>query len=364
MTAAAMRAPSPAPGGDVGLPPEYLVLGRAGSENFPVASRFLPPELRSDLMALYGWARLVDELGDDFAGDRLAALDEVERQLRVALALGGGRTAARPGGLPAGEARASEPALGRPGEPAAGNGLHPLVARMAEAVRRLQLPTEPLLDLVEANRQDQTVKRYETFDDLLGYCRLSANPVGRMVLAIFGVATPQRTAWSDDICTALQLVEHWQDVAEDAIVGRAYLPLEDMARFGVSVEELVPPHVSYVDRGKRGAPGGASEASRALVAFESARARKMLDAGTPLIASLPGRLRVAVAGFVAGGHAALDALAALDFDVYADTAQPTPTRFASHLGRLLVGAWGHKWPIGQAAQPRGQGPAENRRATP
>ncbi|MGO9657883.1 MAG: squalene synthase HpnC [Acidimicrobiales bacterium] len=318
MTAAAMRAPSPSARAKSDLPPEYLVLGRAGSENFPVASRLLPPPLRADLMALYGWARLVDQIGDDYAGDRMAALDEVERQFRLALG---------PGPVPDG--------------PSAGDEIHPLVARMAETVRRLDLPTGPLFDLVQANRQDQIVSRYESFEDLVGYCRLSANPVGRMVLAIFGVATPERNAWSDSTCTALQLVEHWQDVAEDAIVGRVYLPLEDMRRFGVSVEELVPPPTGYVDRRRRGAVGGASAASRALLAFEAARARRMLDDGSPLVANLTGRLRVAVAGFTAGGHAALDGLAAVDFDVYAEPSRPRMPRFAAHLVRLVRSSY---WP--------------------
>jgi squalene synthase HpnC len=320
MTAAAMRAPSPASRAKSDLPPEYLVLGRAGSENFPVASRLLPPGLRSDLMALYGWARLVDQIGDDYAGDRMTALDEVERQLRLAL-------------LHPPEAEADA---------------HPLVTRMAATVLRLGLPTEPLFDLVQANRQDQLVTRYETFEDLVGYCRLSANPVGRMVVAIFGVATPERTAWSDSICTALQLVEHWQDVAEDAAVGRVYLPQEDMRRFGVSAEELVPPETGYVDRRRRGAPGGSTPACRALLAFEAARARRILDEGSPLVASLNGRLRLAVAGFAAGGHAALDALAALDFDIYAETARPTLPRFGARLARLVRDAyWPRPW--GEAA---------------
>jgi squalene synthase HpnC len=318
MTAAAMRAPSAAARANSDLPPEYLVLGRAGSENFPVASRLLPASLRSDLMALYGWARLVDQIGDDYAGDRLAALAEVERQLRLALG---------PGPVP--------------DDPSPGAEAHPLVARMAETVRRLDLPAEPLFDLVRANRQDQVVSRYESFEDLVGYCRLSANPVGRMVLAIFGVATPERNAWSDSTCTALQLVEHWQDVAEDAIVGRVYLPLEDMRRFGVSVEELVPPPTGYVDRRRRGAVGGASSACRALLAFEAARARRMLDDGSPLVASLTGRLRMAVAGFTAGGHAALDGLAAVDFDIYAEPSRPGLAPFAAHLARLVRDSY---WP--------------------
>ena len=220
---------------------------------------------------------------------------------------------------------------------------------MAATVRRRQLPVEPLFDLVQANRQDQNVLRYESFADLVGYCRLSANPVGRMVLAIFGVATPERVAWSDRICTALQLVEHWQDVAEDAIVGRTYVPQEDLRRFGVSHHELVPPPASYVNRRRRGAPGGASSSCRALMAFEAARARRMLHDGTPLVGSLRGHLRYAVAGFVAGGHAALDALAAVDFDIYADTPRPAGRRFAAHLGALLVNAYRH--PAGAEAKP-------------
>jgi squalene synthase HpnC len=317
MTAAATQALPRVVASGSDLPPDYLVLGRATSENFPVASRLLPSELRSDLMALYGWARLVDQLGDDYPGDRLAALDEVESQLRTALAAG------------------NQPA---------GKDIHPLVARMAETVRRCALPTQPLFDLVQANRQDQMVSNYETFEDLVGYCRLSANPVGRTVLAIFGFATPERLAWSDSICTGLQLVEHWQDVAEDAIVGRVYLPMRDMRRFGVTVEELAPPPTSYVERRRPGAPGGASAASRAMMAFEVARARRWLDDGTPLVASLNGRLRIAVAGFVAGGHAALDALAGLDFDIYADPSRPAPRRVLAHLLTLLTGAYRGRGP--------------------
>ncbi len=327
MTAAAMRVPSPASRVKSDLPPDYVVLGRAGSENFPVASRLLPAAVRSDLMALYGWARLVDQIGDDYAGDRLAALDEVERQLRHAL----GAEQSPDGSFP--DSPDADDLF-------AGDRIHPLVRRMAETVRRLDLPTQPLFDLVQANRQDQIVSRYQTFEDLVGYCRLSANPVGRMVLAIFGMATPQRNAWSDSTCTALQLVEHWQDVAEDALVGRVYLPLEDMRRFGVSVEELVPPPTGYVDRRRRGAPGGASSACRALLAFEAARARRMLDDGVPLLVSVTGRLRLALAGFTAGGHAALDGLAAVDFDVYAEPSRPTTTRFGAHLARLVRETYG------------------------
>jgi squalene synthase HpnC len=300
----------------IDLPLDYLIVERATSENFPVASRLLPAGVRADLMALYGWARLVDEIGDNLPGDRLAALDEVERQLRQALAAEAG----------AGAAAGAEAIVP----------VHPLVSRVAESVRRRRLPVQPLFDLVEANRQDQRVSRYQTFEDLVGYCRLSANPVGRMVLAIFGASTDERVAWSDSICTALQLVEHWQDVAEDAVVGRTYLPEEDLRRFGVAPEELLPPPAGSAGRGGRHRPAPAH--CRALMAFECARARRLLDEGAPLVASLHGRSRIAVASFVAGGHAALDALGAAGFDIYADTPRAAPRRFARHLLASLARA--------------------------
>jgi len=165
------------------------------------------------------------------------------------------------------------------------------------------------------------VRRYATWSELEGYCALSANPVGRLVLALFGAATPDRIALSDAICTALQLVEHCQDVAEDLGRGRVYLPADECARFGVREEDL------------RLSP--APEPVRRLLAFEAERARALLLRGEPLLASLPGLARLCVAGFVAGGHAALDALARADFDA---TSQPVVARrrdVARHVPRLL-----------------------------
>jgi squalene synthase HpnC len=307
MTAVATQeGPSPP-----GLPPSYLVLGRSGTENFPVASRLLPAPLRQDLLALYGWARLVDELGDSYAGDRLGALDEVERQLLAC--------------------------LDHPGE---APGAHPLVRAAAELVSRRNLARQALLDLVQANRQDQLVTRYDSFEDLAGYCALSANPIGRMVLAIFGAYTPERVAWSDSICTALQLVEHWQDVAEDRAAGRTYLPQADLHRFGVAEEELLAPSEGH---GGGSGPSGrrrSSQRCRALMAFEAARARRLLEEGSPLVGSLRGQLRLAVAGFVAGGQAALDALAAADFDIFAPTPRPAKRRFALRFVAELARAKG------------------------
>jgi len=241
------------------VPSEAEVLGRASTENFSVASLLLGRATREHLLAIYGFARLVDQLGDDVAGDRLAHLDDLERDLdRV---FDGG---------------ASE---------------HAVMRRLAPTVRALGLPREPFLRLIEANRRDQTHVAYRTFEELLEYCDLSANPVGELVLHVFGAANDGRVSLSDDVCTALQLVEHWQDVAEDWERGRVYLPAEDLDRFGVE-------------------PGDTeSDAYRRLLAFEIDRARALLDEGAPLVGTLRGRARLAVAGYVGGGRAALAALA-------------------------------------------------------
>ena len=163
------------------------------------------------------------------------------------------------------------------------------------------IPAQPLLDLIQANRQDQIVTRYETFEDLVGYCRLSANPVGLVVLHIFDAASAGRERLSDSICTALQLVEHWQDVAEDLRKDRIYLPRQDVERFGVTEQDLA------------GSVTGTRV--RALIAYEAARASALLDEGAPLIGMLRGAARLAVAGYVAGGRAALSAIAASGNDV-------------------------------------------------
>ncbi len=170
-------------------------------------------------------------------------------------------------------------------------------------MQQLDLPRGPFDRLIEANRRDQEIADYETFDELVAYCDLSANPVGELVLHVFGAATPDRIALSDRICTALQLAEHWQDVAEDRAAGRIYLPAEDLERFGVVAADL--------DARSTGPK------VRELIAFEVARARALLDEGAPLVGRLGGRARIAVAGYVGGGRAALDAIDASDCDVLA-----------------------------------------------
>ena len=148
--------------------------------------------------------------------------------------------------------------------------------------------------------------------DLLGYCELSANPVGELVLHVFGVATPDRIALSDRVCSALQLAEHWQDVGEDFRKGRVYLPAEDLRGFGVSHADLAPAET-----------GGAL---RELLGFEVSRARELLDSGAGLVGRLSGRARIAVAGYVGGGRATLDAIAAADYDVLASAPKASAQR--------------------------------------
>ncbi|MGV9511107.1 squalene synthase HpnC [Streptomyces tendae] len=270
------------------LDPERGTLAKAADENFPVAPFFLPRAWRTDLMAVYGFARLVDDIGDgdlapggadarllgvpgDRADDRLLMLDAFEEDLRRVFG-------------------------GSDGPPR-----HPLLRRLVPTVRRRALSPEPFLGLIAANRQDQLVARYETYDDLLAYCELSANPVGRLVLAVTGTSTPERIRRSDEICTALQIVEHLQDVAEDLARDRIYLPAEDMKRFHVQETDLAAPT--------------ANASVRALIAYEAARARDLLNEGAPLVGSVHGRLRLLLAGFVAGGRAALGSIAAADHDV-------------------------------------------------
>ena len=271
--------------------------GRAADENFPVALKILPTSRRRHLMAAYRFARTTDDIGDQAPpGQRLALLDDLEADLR--------RLYAGQDGAPGQGADGAEP------RSQVVRGLGPAVAECA-------IPMQPFLDLIEANRQDQVVSRYPAFDDLLGYCRLSANPVGRIVLYVFGCFTQPRAELSDSICTALQLAEHWQDVAEDLRAGRIYLPGEDLDAYGCTEQDL--------------AQASAPPKVRELMAFETRRAGELLDAGAPLIGTLRGAARLAVAGYVAGGRAALAAITAAGHDVLRETPRPGKRRVAGEL---------------------------------
>ncbi|MYS84257.1 squalene synthase HpnC [Streptomyces sp. SID5474] len=262
---------------------------QAGHENFPVAMGILRPDHRRHLLAVYGFARLVDDIGDEAEGDRVAQLDAFEGDLRRVFT-----------GTPELE----------------------VLRRLQPSVRELDLPIEPFLGLIEANRQDQVVRRYATYEDLAAYCALSANPVGRLVLHVFGRATEERIARSDEICTALQIVEHLQDVVEDLERDRIYLPKQDMDRFGVTEADLAAP--------------AAAPAVRRLIAYETHRATQLLRSGAPLARTLRGREYLAIAGFVAGGRAAVAAIKDAGFDVLAHRAKPGKATLLRELSGVLV----------------------------
>jgi squalene synthase HpnC len=200
---------------------------------------------------------------------------------------------------------------------------HPLLARLQPTVAACSLPIEPFRRLVEANRRDQVVHRYENIEDLVGYCALSANPVGELVLGVFGAATPVRVRLSDAVCTGLQLVEHWQDVAEDYRRGRIYVPVADRERFGVAEEDL--------------GAAVATPAFRRLMQFEVWRARRFLDDGAPLVRTLRARPAFAVAAFVAGGRAALAAIERAGYDVLSRDPRPGGMLRVRELASTLIG---------------------------
>jgi len=265
------------------------------AENFPVALRLLPRQLRTSLVAVYDVARVIDDLGDQAAGDRTALLTAFARDL----------------------ARIWDG--GRPPQ-------HPVLRRLVPVVQTHGLGQEPFQRLVRANLVDQRVRRYATYAQLRGYCTLSADSIGRIVLALFGMGAagqdaPVATELSDRVCTALQLIEHWQDVAEDRRAGRVYLPGEDLAAFGVAEAEL------------DGAV--ASPALRRLMAFQITRAAELLDSGAPLVGLLHGWGRLAVAGYIAGGRAALDALRRAHGDVLAGPPHPRRRDLLRHLTSVL-----------------------------
>jgi squalene synthase HpnC len=249
----------------------------------------LPRRYRAHLTALYGFARLVDDIGDEpLPGMPADASNETVTKARLALL----------------DALQQDVAtIYTDGEPEL-DAIRALKATVTEC----GIPRQPFDDLIQANRQDQLVSRYQTYEELRQYCELSANPVGQIVLYIFGAATPQRIALSDNICTALQLIEHTQDVAEDLANDRIYLPREDMERFGVTERELAEP--------------AANANVRELVKFEADRSERLLAEGAPLVGTLRGAARIAVAGYLAGGRAALKAIADNDFDVLKSTPKP------------------------------------------
>ncbi|HEY7349154.1 MAG TPA: squalene synthase HpnC [Ktedonobacterales bacterium] len=252
-------------------------------ENFSVLSWFLPDRLRPHFSSVYAFCRHTDDLGDEGAGspqERLAYLDAWETDLRRCFVVG------------------DQPE-------------HLYLIALRETIQRFNLPAEPFLRLIEANRIDQRVRRYATYADLLRYCEHSANPVGRLVLMLYGYRDFERQRCSDAICTALQLTNFWQDVGRDYHErGRIYLPAEDMARFDYSESAL--------------ARGEATPAFRALIASEVERARTLFYEGMPLLARLRAFQRRSVALFALGGLEILAAIERRNYDVL--SRRPTLSR--------------------------------------
>ena len=258
---------------------------RASGENFPVASVLAPRSARPHLRAVYGFARLVDTLGDEAVGDRGALLDELERELE--------------------------------GPPRTG-----IMRRLHVTIADRRLPLEPFRRLIQANRIDQERQRYESWDDVREYCTYSADPVGRLVLGIYGRADePALVSMSDAVCTGLQLVNFLQDPPRDLSLGRVYLPQEDIRRFGVADRDLAGPLTGQVAE---------------LLRFEGGRARSLLEQGLELRSALGGRAGLSVALYARGGLAALDALEHAGWDVFAGRPAPTRLTFARLAVRELV----------------------------
>lgn len=242
-------------------------------ENFPVASVLMPKRLRKPVAAIYHFARAADDIADegDLPDDeRLRQLDEFRAELK--------------------RIEANETPL------------IPLFQNLAATIRQHALPMQPFHDLLDAFAQDVVQKRYANFAELQDYCRRSANPVGTLLLHLYEEATPVNIAYSDAICTSLQLINFWQDVAKDYAIARIYLPLDEMAQYGVGEEQV--------------AQGITNDAWRRLMQFQVQRARAMMLQGAPLGSILTGRIGLEMRMIIAGGLRILDKLEAADYDMF------------------------------------------------
>jgi len=268
-------------------------IARAHYENFSLGSHLLPRHLRRHIAAIYAYARTADDFADEEPdrGRAGAALDRWEGELEACYA-GGSR--------------------------------HPIFVALAETVRQFEIPIEPFRRLLTAFRTDIAFTGFQTFDELGQYCAHSANPIGHLVLYLFGYRDDERQVRADDICTALQLTNFWQDLAGDYAKGRVYVPTEDLVRFGYSEAELAARRVT--------------PAFRALMAFECERTRVLFARGLPLVDMVEPRAAREIQLFARGGLAILDRLAAVDYDVF--TVRPTLSRWAKAglVVRTLLGS--------------------------
>jgi len=290
------------------LPPEYAIpaappmlaeaqeycsrLARTHYENFSVATWFLPQRLRQHFFNIYAYCRISDDLGDEVGdpGAALQLLDQWESELNACYA---------------------------------GNPRHPVFVALAETIRKFDIPRQTFANLLTAFRQDQTVKRYPTFDDLLGYCHYSANPVGHLVLYVCGYRDSGRQALSDFTCTALQLANFWQDVSVDYAKGRIYLPLEDLRRFGVSEADIADQRntTAFCD----------------MMRFEVQRARDWFRQGLPLAEKVDRELAIDIELFTRGGQEILNAIERQDYQVLGR--RPVISR-SRKLALVARAAWG------------------------
>jgi squalene synthase HpnC len=309
MTTATSHPPTePHPSGWSALPPEYAIPERAPSEaeareycrclarshyeNFSVASWFLPERLRQHFFNVYAYCRISDDLGDE-VGDSVASLhllDQWESELNACYD---------------------------------GHPRHPVFVALADTVRRFEIPKDEFSDLLTAFRQDQRVGRYDTFKDLLGYCRYSANPVGHLVLYLCGYDDSERQQLSDYTCTALQLANFWQDVTADFAKGRIYLPLEDLRRFGVSE--------ATIGREENTAAFGD------MLKFEVQRAREWFAQGIPLIAKVNRELAIDLDLFSRGGQEILNAIERQNYAVLGRRPAISKTRRLALVARAALG---------------------------
>ncbi|HCV00544.1 MAG TPA: squalene synthase HpnC, partial [Dehalococcoidia bacterium] len=240
---------------------------RRHDENFTVVSSLLPKKLRRHFFAVYSFSRYTDDLGDEAEGDKLALLDAWEQDLL---------------------------------EATTGNPHRPLLIALSKTIEQCEIPLDPFLRLIEANRIDQRISRFTTYSDLIKYCTYSATPVGQMVLAVLGYRDEERIALSDQTCIGLQLANFWQDVSVDVDKGRIYIPQEDLERFGCDDQQIIDRR--FNDR------------YRELMQFQVTRARALFSEGKKLEARVSRSVRTDIRLFRLGGEAILNAIEAGGYD--------------------------------------------------